>query len=169
MSLDRPGIKGLGQSIPRTAALCGVHSLPSKVITEMKSGGAVLGWWARYLLNIRCLSRQPRSTPPYFGYRTLLPSRAVKLGNACRLCLGSGHLWGVKREKGGQVVTGLWQRACCSRRYSVMMLSRVGGEGRWRSCCFFIAGVWAKKKKQDRINVFTVTFISQTNTMNLWP
>lgn len=24
-----------------------------------------------------------------------------------------------------------------------------------------------KKKKQDRINVFTVTFISQTNTMNL--
>lgn len=27
----------------------------------------------------------------------------------------------------------------------------------------------SKKKKQDRINVFTVTFISQTNTMNLWP
>lgn len=90
----------------------------------------LLSVYVLYLLNIRCLSRHALSTPPYFGYSTLLPSLVVKLGDACRLCLGSGQRWGVNRENGGQVVTGLGQRACCSLRYSVMMLSRAGGEGR---------------------------------------
>lgn len=55
----------------------------------------------------------------------------------------------MKRENGGQVVTGFLQRACCSRRYSVMMLSRAGGEGRCLSGCFFMAGVWLKAPWSD--------------------
>lgn len=103
------------------------------------------------LLKIRCLSRPPQSTPLCLGCSTLPPRRAVKLPDACHLCFGSGQRWGVKREKGGQVVTGLGQRACCFLRYSMMMLSREGGEGRWRSSCFFMAGLYTTgTRKRDR-------------------
>lgn len=40
------------------------------------------------------------------------------------------------------MATGFLHRACCSLRYSVMMLSSVGGEGRCLSNCFFMAGLW---------------------------
>lgn len=46
---------------------------------------------AAYLLKMRCLSKQPPSTPPYLGYITLRVCRDVKLMGAWRLCLGSGH------------------------------------------------------------------------------
>ncbi|KAG7267286.1 hypothetical protein CRUP_000284, partial [Coryphaenoides rupestris] len=75
--------------------------------------------------------------------------RDVKLLGACLRCLGSGHWCGVNREKGGHVATGFLQRACCSRRYSVMMPSSAGGEGRWRSSCFFMAGLWLKAPWSD--------------------
>ncbi|TNN42732.1 hypothetical protein EYF80_047092 [Liparis tanakae] len=102
-----------------------------------------------YLLKMRCLSKQPPSTPPYFGYMTLRVWRDVKLTGAWRLCLGSGHWCGVKRENGGHVATGFLQRACCSLRYSVMMLSNAGGDGRCRSNCFFMAGLWLKAPWSD--------------------
>lgn len=68
---------------------------------------------------------------------------------AWRLCLGSGHWCGVKRENGGHVATGFLQRACCSLRYSVIMLSNAGGEGRCLSNCFFMAGLWLKAPWSD--------------------
>lgn len=98
---------------------------------------------------MRCRSKQPPSTPPYLGYITLRVCRDVKLMGAWRLCLGSGHWWGVKREKGGHVATGFLQRECCSLRYSVMMLSNAGGEGRCLSNCFFMAGLWLKAPWSD--------------------
>lgn len=55
----------------------------------------------------------------------------------------------MKREKGGQVATGFLQRECCSLRYSVMMLSKAGGEGRCLSSCFFMAGLWLKAPWSD--------------------
>lgn len=64
-------------------------------------GGHVIALWvqgrkhesnkANYLLKMRCLSKQPPSTPPYLGYITLRVCRDVKLMGAWRLCLGSGH------------------------------------------------------------------------------
>lgn len=44
-----------------------------------------------YLLKIRCLSKHPPSTPPYFGNDALRFSLEVKFIGACRLCFGSGH------------------------------------------------------------------------------
>lgn len=80
---------------------------------------------------------------------TLRVFRDVKLMGAWRLCLGSGHWWGVKREKGGHVATGFLHRECCSLRYSVIMLSNAGGEGKCLSNCFFIAGLWLKAPWSD--------------------
>lgn len=55
----------------------------------------------------------------------------------------------MNREKGGHVATGFLQRACCSLRYSVIMLSNAGGEGRCLSNCFFMAGLWLKAPWSD--------------------
>ncbi|KAG7256383.1 hypothetical protein CRUP_021876 [Coryphaenoides rupestris] len=82
--------------------------------------------------------------------------RDVKLWGACRRCLGSGQRCGVNREKGGQVVTGLGHRACCSRRYSVMMLSSAGGDGRthldeapWSDFCLRTRGFLTEHRLDD--------------------
>ena len=41
------------------------------------------------------------------------------------LFIGSGHRWGLNKSKGGQVTTGVMQRACCFLRYSVTIESKV--------------------------------------------
>ena len=70
-----------------------LRGIPQPDFRQGFSAQGTLGEGARnvflpYLLNIRCLSKQPPSTPPYFGKAALRVSREVKLVGAWRLCFG---------------------------------------------------------------------------------